>query len=275
MIMLIGKYLKIQYKTNKKHKQAFYYIYDDMKQNCIQVKIAILLTNTFVPEFDITNKKICYKDGNETNVTLDNIYWEDVIKIKKQKNKRSISDISYKGEIWKVLKTDVANSENYYMISNFGRIFSKRSCRLLKPRYDKTTGYFRVSISVDKVTKNYMLNRLVAETFIPNPNNLPVARYKTDDHSDNKVSNLYWGYSIPKKRISEKIQWLMSNPQFYLLYADYCFIKNNKYNRCIRPVQSRFNNNLKKYGITKYVFNRCINMFEKGEIIYQGGFNIE
>lgn len=57
------------------------------------------------------------------------------------------------------------------------------------------SGYLRTSLE-DKYTgirKNKSIHRLVAETFIPNPENLPIVMHLDNDPLNNHVSNLKWG----------------------------------------------------------------------------------
>ena len=54
-----------------------------------------------------------------------------------------------------------------YSVSNFGRVKSKKTGKLLKSY--KTKGYLRVSLYNDAGRKCKLVHRLVAEAFIPNP----------------------------------------------------------------------------------------------------------
>ena len=59
------------------------------------------------------------------------------------------------------------------------------------------SGYLRTTLEVPNTNpvrrKNESIHRLVAETFIPNPDNLPVVLHKDNDPLNNQVSNLKWG----------------------------------------------------------------------------------
>lgn len=92
-----------------------------------------------------------------------------------------------------------------YEISDYGVIVSHKygKPRIMKTRKDKH-GYLLVGISKNNVTKTATVHRLVAETFIPNPNNLPVVRHLNDIPDDNSVSNLAWG--TPKDNTADLIK---------------------------------------------------------------------
>ena len=89
-------------------------------------------------------------------------------------------------EVWK----DVKNYEGLYQISNLGNVKRVSSRKRLKPYNRK--GYIRVALSKDNIAKHMDIHRLVAEAFIPNPENKPEINHIDGDKSNNKVSNLEW-----------------------------------------------------------------------------------
>lgn len=103
---------------------------------------------------------------------------------------------------------DVKNFENIYKISNLGTLVSVDRTQTLKTRWGTFTkrkikghpiigsinnkGYRIVSLYKNKKEHHKLLHRLVAETFIPNPYNLPEVNHKDENKNNNVCSNLEW-----------------------------------------------------------------------------------
>lgn len=93
------------------------------------------------------------------------------------------------GEEWR----DVVGYEGLYQISNFGRVksFQKTKAKILKSGAD-LHNYLRVVLCKDGEKKNRFVHVLVANAFLPNPNNLPQVDHIDTDKSNNHLSNLRW-----------------------------------------------------------------------------------
>ena len=85
----------------------------------------------------------------------------------------------------------VPGYEAYYSVSNHGRVWSHYRNRHLKPIIGKT-GYEFVHLSVAGNAKRIPIHRLVAEAFIPNPENKPTVNHINEVKRDNYVGNLEW-----------------------------------------------------------------------------------
>ena len=100
-------------------------------------------------------------------------------------------------EVWK----DIKGYEGYYKISNKGKVKSlKRKGnwkeRILKPQKDMY-GYLRVNLTKNGKAKPKAIHRLLAESFIPNPKELPTVDQINRNKLDNRIENLRWAsYSL-------------------------------------------------------------------------------
>lgn len=85
----------------------------------------------------------------------------------------------------------VPGYEGLYEISNLGNIKSLRSGKLMK-KTKNNDGYEAVSLTKNGKSRGYFVHRLVALTFIPNPDNLPEVNHKDECRDNNVVDNLEW-----------------------------------------------------------------------------------
>ena len=91
---------------------------------------------------------------------------------------------------------DVKNYEGLHQVSNLGEVRSlnyhkmkiTRKMKLFKGK----DGYLRINLTDGKKKKSYLVHRLVAEAFIPNPNKYLEINHKDETRDNNMVLNLEW-----------------------------------------------------------------------------------
>ena len=101
-------------------------------------------------------------------------------------------------EIWR----PVVGYEGLYEVSSYGRVrsldryvkgrygnYRLHKGKILSPAKDKT-GYLKVVLSCNGKSKTIKVHRLIAQTFILNPDNLPEVNHKDEDKTNNRVENL-------------------------------------------------------------------------------------
>jgi hypothetical protein len=122
-------------------------------------------------------------------------------------------------EVWK----NISGYEGLYEVSSLGRVRSlphKVYNKLIGEYISKekilkqgslVRGYKGVGLYKNGKEKTQKVHRLVAEAFIPNPNNYPEVNHKNEDTSDNRVTNLEWctskynsNYGTRTQRIAQK-----------------------------------------------------------------------
>lgn len=117
-------------------------------------------------------------------------------------------------ENWK----EVEGYEGLYEVSNLGRVRSlvdnhgsvRKEPKVLKGE-KKRDGYLFVILYKDGKRKTFSVHRLVANAFIPNPQNLREVNHKDEDKTNNRVQNLEWcsheynnNYGTRNQRVAEK-----------------------------------------------------------------------
>ena len=98
-----------------------------------------------------------------------------------------MNKISKRGKIMKNIK----GYEGIYGITSCGKVWSYRNECFLKPRANNK-GYLIVGLCKHGQSKMYRVHRLVAEAYIPNPDNLPQVDHIDNDKTHNYVNNLQW-----------------------------------------------------------------------------------
>lgn len=90
-------------------------------------------------------------------------------------------------EIWK----DIQGYEGLYQVSTLGRVKRVTTGRILKGSKDKD-GYLMVRLSKNNIKSDKAIHRLVAQAFIPNPENKLEVNHIDENKTNNSLYNLEW-----------------------------------------------------------------------------------
>lgn len=137
-------------------------------------------------------------------------------------------------EIWKPVK----GFEGLYEVSNLGRVrsldrkvrnrggFALKKGKILSDAAVSGHGYRKVGLWKDNMGTNALVHRLVAEAFIPNPDNLPEVNHKDENPRNNCVENLEWcdgyynmTYGTLQQRKADKLRGRPIGSQPILQYS--------------------------------------------------------
>lgn len=126
---------------------------------------------------------------------------------------------------------DILGYEGLYAITSCGKVWSYRRKMFLKPSISQK-GYAYVSLMKDGASKKFRVHRLVAEAFIPNPENKPEVNHINEVKTDNYVSNLEWATRVEnmnagtvQTRMKQMIQEKVSHPVYCIeLRKGFCSI---------------------------------------------------
>lgn len=158
-------------------------------------------------------------------------------------------------EVWK----DITGYEGLYQVSNLGRIKSvEKWCNgvhfkeKIKKNVQINTGYYDVLLYKNAKSKHFKIHRLVAQAFIPNPDNLPCVNHKDENKLNNNVNNLEWCTKLYNNIYGTKIEKQKIKLGKKVIQYDLRMNKIAEYN-CITDASKKTNNS------EKYIRNCCYN----------------
>lgn len=164
-----------------------------------------LVMMTFYPIENMKSMYVNHKDKNTCNNNIYNLEWttqKENIEWNKINSKLSIHPFKRKFDKIKSLPDEVWRYIPFlkdYAVSNLGRIKSNervinniKYSELLFKGTPRKEGYVRVEIRNNNKKIRYYLHRLIAISFLENPNNLPQVNHIDGNKSNNILSNLEW-----------------------------------------------------------------------------------
>lgn len=161
-------------------------------------------------------------------------------------------------EIWK----DIKGFEGRYMVSNLGRVKSikyRHHNKIEILKQENNNNYKRVCLfTKDGKRKHFKVHKLVAMTFIPNPNNYNEINHKDENPHNNCVINLEWcnrSYNINYGNRNKKVA-IKNNKSILQFDKDNNFIKQYD---SITEVENKFNFN--RSNIIACLKNRILSAY--------------
>lgn len=173
-------------------------------------------------------------------------------------------------ETWK----DVVGYDGLYKVSNFGRVYSipRPSTKGGIKKQTDMNGYLRTILSKNHKKFNAGVHRLVAEAFIPNPDNKPTVNHIDGNKHNNNVNNLEWATNVEQLKHSFKIglrkKQCNAERKGVIIFPDNsykCFDTMKSLGKYLGYGKSFCKNRIYKYGKIFYLKDLMISISDRNE----------
>lgn len=142
-----------------------------------------------VEEYATELVKLCIQDGAQPLKSAENFAWNCAYDAYEAKRSEKEPECSPENPFWK----DVEGYDGAYSVNYWGEVRSNRSgIRLSMRVVPRGKGYVYVSLWKDGKEKKYYVHRLVAQAFVPNPENKLTVNHKNGNTYHNSKDNLEW-----------------------------------------------------------------------------------
>ena len=115
-------------------------------------------------------------------------------------------------EIWRTPIYDGDIYEGLYKVSNLGRMMNLNYRNTGKAKLmtlsDNGDGYLRVELRKNEERKRCLVHRLVAETFLPNPENKPQVNHKIEGDEGKKINMVIFNTDGSINKEKSTIEWV-------------------------------------------------------------------
>ena len=143
-------------------------------------------------------------------------------------------------EIWKTAVYDGEPYEGLYKVSNLGRILSLNyrntgKAEVMNP-YEDTCGYFQVELWKNGESKTCRVHRLVAETFLPNPEGKPQVNHKIEGDEGKKINMVIFNEDGTVNKKKTTIEWVTPKENSNYGTRNERVAKANTNGKCSKPV---------------------------------------
>ena len=143
-------------------------------------------------------------------------------------------------EIWRTAIYDDEVYEGLYQVSNLGNILSLNyrntgRAELMNPWKDKD-GYLKIGLRKNRKTDFILVHRLVAQTFIPNPENLPQVNHKIDTKEGKTINMVFFNEDGSINKEKSTIEWCDGKYNHNYGTINQRISKANTNGKCSKPV---------------------------------------